>query len=130
LTVTVRGFTILLVRYHHRAGGHTMIITGSELLPGDIIPAHCGILMDVVVKEILKPGFYLLTRADGSEFTTTIPADAPLDAGLNYEARGANAFAAGVDRIVPRDILVECGAHAARAWYQGWDRANLAAEVA
>lgn len=42
---------------------------------------------------------------------------------------GEQAFAAGERRIVPRDILVDHGADAARAWYRGWDYANLAAPV-
>lgn len=106
------------------------MITAAELLPGDGISNHCGILVDVTVKEIIKPGLYFLTHADGSIFSVTIPADTLVLARLNFAAHGAAAFAAGTSRIVPRNILVDCGADAARAWYQGWDRANLAAEVA
>lgn len=47
----------------------------------------------------------------------------------NFDQLGALAFEAGAKRIVPRDILVDHGVDAARAWYQGWDRANLAAPV-
>lgn len=42
---------------------------------------------------------------------------------------GATAFANGEVRIVPRSILVNEGVEAARAWYRGWDAANLAAPV-
>lgn len=42
---------------------------------------------------------------------------------------GAEAFANGDKRIVPQDILVYEGVEAARAWYKGWDAANLAAPV-
>lgn len=55
----------------------------------------------------------------------------------DYEAQGAAAFAAGEDRMVPRDILVGDdervgmgnGIENAKAWYRGWDRANLAAPI-
>lgn len=53
----------------------------------------------------------------------------------DFKALGAQAFAEGKDRIVPRDILVGddeavgqgSGIADATAWYQGWDQANLAA---
>jgi hypothetical protein len=44
-------------------------------------------------------------------------------------AQGRAAFERGEQRIVPRDLLVNHGADAARAWYAGWDAANLAAPV-
>ena len=43
-----------------------------------------------------------------------------------FKEAGKQAFFAGDDRIVPRDILVTHGFSAAREWYQGWDQANLA----
>lgn len=42
---------------------------------------------------------------------------------------GAQAHAAGAERIVPRDTLVDQGVKVAEAWYRGWDAANLAAAV-
>lgn len=44
----------------------------------------------------------------------------------NFRQEGRAAFDAGVMRWVPRDLLIECGADAAREWYRGWDEANLA----
>lgn len=40
-------------------------------------------------------------------------------------AAGYSAHKAGQDRVVPRDVLVNHGADAARAWYKGWDTHNL-----
>ena len=45
------------------------------------------------------------------------------------EQEGRTAYEVGAMRIVPRDILVDHGVPAARAWYKGWDAANLAAPV-
>lgn len=55
------------------------MITGSEIEPGMTIMGHC-VLGTVTVKEILNPstGFYRLARADGSEFTSTIPGNSPV----------------------------------------------------
>ena len=46
-----------------------------------------------------------------------------------FREAGGYAFARGELRLVPRAILVYSGADAARAWYAGWDAANLAAPV-
>jgi hypothetical protein len=55
----------------------------------------------------------------------------PLDVSEPHESRpydlGRIAFERGDDRIVPRSLLVEEGIEAAKAWYRGWDEANLAA---
>lgn len=53
------------------------------------------------------------------------------------EALGAEAFEAGAMRVVPRALIVQEDAQevgvasmeAAKAWYRGWDKANLAAPV-
>lgn len=46
-----------------------------------------------------------------------------------FEILGGTSFAAGDVRIVPRELLIDHGVTAAKAWYRGWDRANLAAPV-
>lgn len=48
---------------------------------------------------------------------------------VQAELAGAAAFADGRARVVPRALLLEHGADVARAWYRGWDEANLAAPV-
>lgn len=50
-----------------------------------------------------------------------------LNAQVAAREAGAAAHAAGEDRIVPRDILVDQGVKIAEAWYRGWDAANLVA---
>lgn len=52
--------------------------------------------------------------------TKKIAASYPAEVTAGYEA-----FNAGQMRLVPRDILVDLGADAARAWYLGWDAGNL-----
>lgn len=53
------------------------MITGSEIEPGMTIMGHC-VLGTVRVESIIRPGFYSMTRQNGSAFTTTIPADSPI----------------------------------------------------
>jgi hypothetical protein len=48
---------------------------------------------------------------------------------MSWEQVGRDAFAVGARRVVPQSVLVEHGTDAARAWYRGWDAANLAAPV-
>ncbi|MEX0880316.1 MAG: hypothetical protein WD451_11415, partial [Thermoanaerobaculia bacterium] len=58
-----------------------------------------------------------------------IAPQAPKRSDAELERVGAEAFAAGAKRMVPRDILVKEGVKGGTAWERGWDRANLAAPV-
>lgn len=55
------------------------MIQAAELEPQMTITGHC-VLGTVTVKEVINPttGFYRLARADGSEFTSTIPGNSPV----------------------------------------------------
>lgn len=40
----------------------------------------------------------------------------------DYDQEGYSAAVSDEDRVVPRDILVDCGKVAAEEWYVGYDR--------
>lgn len=66
----------------------------------------------------------LLRGAKAPELAPTV-----LTERTGFENLGAVAFADGRERrLVPREILVDHGAEAARAWYRGWDQARTSAE--
>lgn len=58
-----------------------------------------------------------------------IALETPKRSDAELERAGAEAFATGAKRMVPRDILVNEGNKGGTAWARGWDRANLAALV-
>lgn len=64
-----------------------------------------------------------------------LPVASPVGQLLNQAAAdkarydGAIAYVRGDGRLAPRAVLLAGGADAARAWYAGWDDANLAAPL-
>lgn len=77
---------------------------------------------------------YLVLACSGRSMTGMMPEEnAPLTCKScvlkSFEADGETCFKLGTVRIVPRAILIDGGVAAAKAWYRGWDRANLAAPV-
>jgi hypothetical protein len=52
-----------------------IMVQGSKLREGDHVGNYCGILVGVTVHEV-GAGWIVVARADGSQFRTSVPADA------------------------------------------------------